>query len=561
MLRLQTILLERGRLTPTELAAFERRAAASGVDMEQLLVNEGLFTWEQLYEMKSQALAVPYVDLDHYIPEAGLVQMLSGETARRLRVVPLFQVGGVLTVATARPDDVAVLDELRRLTGKDINYALAPPPAIASALDRLYRSENGRGIDEAADALEAGEELGLVAGYEDSSKSLQELAGEAPVVRFVNSLLEHSLRERSSDIHVEPGQHEMLIRIRVDGLLREAGRFPIQLHPLIASRIKILANMDISEKRIPQDGQFEFADGSRSVDVRVSSFPTVYGENLVLRLLDRSIGLLGMNDLGMSEDVSRRFKELINRPHGMILVTGPTGSGKTTTLYSALRELNTPVRNIMTLEDPVEYHLPLVRQSQINHRAGLTFASGLRSILRQDPDVIMVGEIRDAETAEIAFQAALTGHLVFSTLHTNDAASALTRLLDMNIEPFLIASSVLAIVAQRLARRVCDRCRQLCSPDPAASEPLGISPDSRCWRGAGCDACGHLGYRGRIGIYELLSMTSDVRGLVMRRRSAEEIKKLAVGHGMRTLREDAVLKIAGGLTTPEEALRVTADSQ
>ncbi|MEO0073293.1 MAG: GspE/PulE family protein [candidate division WOR-3 bacterium] len=560
MSRLQRILLERGGLTPTALAELEKRASLDGTSLEELLVKEGILGWEQLYEMKSEALGIPYVDLEHYLPDPKVLQSLPEDAARRLKVLPLFQVGDTLTIATATPEDVAALDEVHRLTGRAVNYALASPPAIATALDRLYSSDTVRGIDEAVSVLQADEELSSVVDSESTSRSLQELAGEAPVVRFVNSLIEHALRERASDIHVEPEQDDMLIRVRVDGTLREAGRFPVHLHPLVTSRIKILANMDIAEKRLPQDGQFGFTSGERQVDVRVSSFPTVYGENMVLRLLDRRRELLRMNELGMTDDVARTFLEIIHRPHGMILVTGPTGSGKTTTLYSALSELNTIERNIITLEDPVEYRLPLVRQSQINQRAGLTFASGLRSILRQDPDIIMVGEIRDTETAEVAFQAALTGHLVFSTLHTNDAAGALTRLLDMNVEPFLVASSVIAIVAQRLVRRICDRCREPHTPEPAVAERLGLNPGSDSWRGTGCISCGKSGYHGRVGVYELLVATPEVRDFVMRRRSADEIKKTAVRQGMRTLREDAVLKLLNGLTTAEEALRVTADS-
>ncbi|MBM3314916.1 type II/IV secretion system protein, partial [candidate division WOR-3 bacterium] len=442
----------------------------------------------------------------------------------------------------------------------DVNYALATPEAVTAALDHHYPDPRGEAIGDAVVELEADEALRYLAA-EEAEKSLEELAGEAPVVRFVNSLLVHAVAERASDIHVEPEAAGLRIRTRVDGLMKQTGHFPAHLHSVVTSRIKILAAMDISEKRRPQDGQFEFIAQHRHIDVRVSSFPTVHGENVVLRLLDRSTGLLAPADLGMAPEVAARFDALIHQPHGIILVTGPTGSGKTTTLYSALSVLNQPSRNIMTLEDPVEYHLPLVRQSQVNPKAGVTFATGLRSILRQDPDIVMVGEIRDRETAEIAFQAALTGHLVLSTLHTNDAAGGLTRLIDMRVEPFLISSSVLAVLAQRLVRRVCDRCVEPGSPDPAVLARLGLDPKGRFVRGRGCPVCSGQGFRGRVGIYELLPVTAAVRTLVMERRSSEETRARALQEGMRTLRDDAVAKVRAGLTTPEEVLRVTQDSQ
>jgi type II secretory ATPase GspE/PulE/Tfp pilus assembly ATPase PilB-like protein len=435
---------------------------------------------------------------------------------------------------------------------------VAAPNAIQEALLRHYGHSPDPGLDAAVVELEADEAVRFIEA-EERSKSAEQLAGEAPVVRFVNTITEQALADRASDIHIEPDEDRFRIRVRIDGLMRSAGEFPLRLHVAVASRIKILAGMDISDRRRPQDGGFDIRRNGRSIDVRVSTFPTVHGENTVMRLLDKSLGSLRLSELGLTPDMAAALERVIRQPHGIVLVTGPTGSGKSTTLYSALTMLNSDERNIITLEDPVEYRLPLVRQCQVNPKAGITFASGLRSILRQDPDIIMVGEIRDAETAEIAFQAALTGHLVLSTLHTNDAAGALTRMLDMNVEPFLISSSVIAVLAQRLVRRICERCSARAETESAVLTRLGLPAGSVFTRGTGCPACAGRGYRGRMGIYELLTVTPEVRRMVMERRSSEEVKGQAVKEGMLTLRQDGLTKVHAGTTTPEEVLRVTAD--
>jgi type IV pilus assembly protein PilB len=559
-LHLQRLLMKNTKLSQTELTDLNHEAVKTESSLEDVVLRRGVLTRDALYELIARESNLPFIDLASYEVGPEAIQAVPAALARRLHVVPLFIIGNGLTVATANTDDIAALDEVRRETGREVNFALATPEGVTAALDRYYTVEHAAAIGDAAVELEADEALRYIES-EDAPRSIEELAGEAPVVRFVNTLLAQAVTERASDIHIEPEQDDLRIRTRVDGLMKEAGRFPTHLHSVVASRIKILSNMDISERRRPQDGQFEFTTDHRRIDVRVSTYPTIYGENVVLRLLDRSQGLLRPGDVGMTLEVAQRFQALIHQPHGIILVTGPTGSGKTTTLYAALTELNTPVRNIMTLEDPVEYHLPMVRQSQVNPRAGVTFASGLRSILRQDPDVIMVGEIRDAETAEIAFQAALTGHLVLSTLHTNDAASGLTRMIDMNVEPFLISSSVLAILAQRLVRRACERCRESYSPAPEVLARLGIEPGAPFTRGRGCPVCSQRGYRGRAGIFELMPVTAAVRRMVMERRSSEEVKGQALKDGMRTMREDGVDKARAGLTTPEEILRVTQDCQ
>ncbi|MEO0077473.1 MAG: GspE/PulE family protein [candidate division WOR-3 bacterium] len=558
-LRLQQLLTKQAGLDPEQVADLNHEAVKTSSTLEEVILRRGLLTHQRLYELMAEEMGLPCADLECYLIEPDTLQLVPAELARRFRVVPLFLIGSTLSLATSNPDDVAGLDQLRRELQLEISPVLASPESIAAALDRYYPPPAAAAVDAAAVAIEADEAARYVAA-EDESKSAEQLSAEGPVVTFVNHLLEQAIAERASDIHIEPEADKLRVRLRVDGMLRETGQFPLNLHPVVSSRIKILGGLDISEKRRPQDGQFEYVHGTNAIDVRVSSFPTVHGENLVLRLLDKNQSLRRLTEIGMSPEDAGRFERLIRQPHGMILVTGPTGSGKTTTLYSALALINSPERSIMTLEDPVEYHLPLIRQTQVNPRAGLTFAAGLRSILRQDPDVILVGEVRDVETARIAFQAALTGHLVLATLHTNDAASGLTRLIDMDIEPFLIASSVIAILAQRLARRICDRCAEPYHPLPEITARLNLGPDETLRAGRGCPSCANRGYRGRIGVFELLSVTPEVRRLVMQHRSAEEIASAAIKEGMRTLRDDAIAKARAGLTTPEEVLRVTASA-
>lgn len=558
--KLKKILNQRFGIPDPVINELKQEALHSGLELEEVALRRGLIPNKAaLYESYANELNIPYIDLDHYTPDPQAIAALPAELARKFKVVPLLQLNSNLIVATATPEDISLLDELNRRLHLEINPALSSPEAIEAAIDRYYPQETPRAeIDTALIDLEAEEALNVFHPDQETI-SLEELANQAPVVRFVNTLLEQSLVERASDIHIEPEEDALIIRVRIDGLLQERGRFSLNLHPLVTSRIKLLAGMDISEKRKPQDGQMEFRNNSRRVDIRVSSFPTIYGENLVLRLLDKSSGPLKLTDIGMDETLIPQFQRLIHQPHGIILVTGPTGSGKSTTLYAVLNELNTPEKNIITLEDPVEYRLPGIRQCQINVRAGVTFASGLRAILRQDPDIIMVGEIRDFETAEIAFQAALTGHLVLATLHTNDAPSGLTRMIDMKVEPFLIASSVIAILAQRLVRKVCDRCAESYTPEPELLKRLNIAPETTFRRGKGCPACGNRGYRGRLGIFELLPVQPEIRALIMRNRSSEEIAAVAIRNGMKTLRQDGIAKALAGLTTPEEVLRVTQD--
>ncbi|MCX8069315.1 MAG: type II secretion system ATPase GspE, partial [Thermodesulfovibrionales bacterium] len=398
--------------------------------------------------------------------------------------------------------------------------------------------------------------LSSVATEFESPKDLIELADEAPIIRLLNALIQQALKEKASDIHIEPYEKELEVRFRIDGILRKILAPPKIIKDALISRIKIMANLDIAEKRLPQDGRIRLISGGRDIDIRVSIIPTVFGERAVLRILDRMQGLKGLWELGLREREEKLIEELINRPNGIILVTGPTGSGKTTTLYAGINKIDRTVRNIITVEDPVEYQLQGVGQIQVNPKINLTFASGLRSILRQDPDVIMVGEIRDLETAEIAIQASLTGHLVLSTLHTNDSASAITRLIDMNIEPFLIASSLTAVLAQRLVRTICPECKISYSPEKEELKYLNRD-DIKLYRGKGCNGCSQTGYRGRIGIFELLLIDREMRNLITARKDAQVMKDYALSNGMTSLYNDGLSKVEQGITTLEEVLRVT----
>ena len=557
-LRFHKLLRIHAGVSEAQLADLKREAVNAKCPLQEVILRRGLLTRDRLYQLLSRELNVPYVDIANFIVEPALLSAVPTELAHRLQAVPLYRIDDVLTVAMADPDDIGALDELHQALGIEINPTLADPEAVRDCVNEHYKSAKIRAVEGAATDAEADDALRYIES-EETEKSAEQLAGEAPIVRFVNAMLERAASDRASDIHVEPEADILRVRVRVDGLLRESGQFPFRLHAPTVSRVKIISNMDISDKRRAQDGRFDFSWHGRQVDVRVSTFPTIYGENLVMRLLDKTSGQLKLPDLGMNPDMAVQFENAIRQPHGIILVTGPTGSGKTTTLYAVLGALNSIEKNIITLEDPVEYHLSVVRQCQINPKAGVTFASGLRSILRQDPDLLLVGEIRDAETAEIAFQAALTGHLVLSTLHTNDAAGALTRMIDMNVEPFLISSSVIAILAQRLVRRVCDRCRTSYTPAAEVLARLGIAAGTKFTRGAGCPSCSMCGFRGRVGVYELLLVSAATRRMVMEKRSSEEIKARALTDGMKTLRDDAVAKALAGQTTPEEVLRVTSD--
>ncbi|MEA5115033.1 MAG: type II secretion system ATPase GspE [Geobacteraceae bacterium] len=469
-------------------------------------------------------------------------------------VLPLREENGRLAVAVGNPASLSAVDEIRGIFGLPVDLLVTTGDALLDAFNHLYSRVSGS-AQEVVEELE-GEDLSTIATEFNEPRDLIEFTDEAPVIRLLNSILFQAVKERASDIHIEPYEREVEVRFRIDGILYKVLSPPKVVQEAIISRVKIMAGLNIAEKRLPQDGRIRVIVTGRDVDIRVSIIPTFFGERVVLRLLDKKKGLISLEDMGLSPVGVKAIERLLGRNSGIILVTGPTGSGKSTTLYAALNRLNSPDKNIITIEDPIEYQLKGVGQIQVNTKIDLTFANGLRSILRQDPDIIMVGEIRDAETAEIAIQASLTGHLVLSTLHTNDSPTAVTRLIDMGIEPFLVASSLSAVLAQRLVRVICPHCREEYRPDRAYP---GITLPPVLYRGRGCDACFGLGTLGRTGIYELLLVDPQICSMIIRRAPSGEIKEYALAKGMKTLREDGLDKVAAGITTIEEVLRVTQE--
>lgn len=556
------ILLTKGLLTKQQIETARDDMKKTGLTIEKTLEKLGYISEEDIAKSVAESMGVTYVDLNQYLLNTELAKFVPEQVARRYKAVPLFKTGTSLVVAMLNPTDIIALDSIRAESGmRSIEPVYATEKDIQAALDQMYGV--GGNFEDIAKAIDKSK-LPSPGAAQDAlgSKTLEKAAEEAPVVKLVSMLIVQAVKEKASDIHIEPDENSIRVRFRIDGILHEVSNFPKNLQSVILSRVKILAKMDIAETRKPQDGRIEFRMENKTLDMRVSSFPTIHGENIVLRILDKSSVILGLKDLGFSEQDLGVYDKLIRAAYGIILVTGPTGSGKTTTLYSSLSTINSMEKNIITIEDPVEYELPLIRQTQVNVKAGLTFASGLRSILRQDPNVVMVGEIRDRETADIAIQASLTGHLVFSTLHTNDAASAITRLIDMGIEPFLISSSVIGMLAQRLVRVICKDCKEKYAPTAEALKDIGYAGDKASaffYRGKGCDSCKNTGYQGRIGIYELLRVSEEIKKLIVKKASADEIKRKAVEEGMRTLRDDGMEKAKRGVTTLEEILRVTEE--
>ncbi|MBI3611244.1 MAG: type II secretion system ATPase GspE [Nitrospirae bacterium] len=480
--------------------------------------------------------------------------------AKRYELLPIREENGPVMTAVADPLHLTALDDVRALLGRDVRPVLVPAKAILNCINQMY----DRASDTAQQVIEdlSAESLDLLASELSEPVDLLEATDEAPIIRLVNSALFQAVKDRASDIHIEPFERDLEIRYRIDGIMYKILSPPKRFQSSIISRIKIMAGLNIAEKRLPQDGRIGIKIAGRDVDIRVSVIPTAHGERVVLRLLDKSTSLLDLEEIGLTAEERHTMLQLIQMSHGIVLVTGPTGSGKTTTLYAALNRINSPDKNIITIEDPIEYQLKGIGQMQVNPKINLTFANGLRSILRQDPDVIMVGEIRDVETAEIAIHASLTGHLVFSTLHTNDTAGAITRLLDMGIEPFLVSSSVIAIIAQRLIRCLCLDCRQAYTPTPEELAKLGFKTATvrpTFYRAVGCDPCKRTGYHGRTGIYEILLIDDEVRQMILSKLDANRIKNRAVEKGMRTLRDDGARKVVSGVTTVEEILRVTQE--
>jgi general secretion pathway protein E len=552
------MLLDQGRISPDDLRKVRKLQQERGERLERLLLDLGFISEEDLQPLLAAYLGVRVVGKKEFPAEPVPLGKLNLKYLRRAKVLPLAQTNGALTVAMADPGDEYALQGLEVATGLTIEPCLARERDILERLEVAY----GNG---AADGKSGGGEAGdgdleFLSDDEEDVDHLRDLASEAPVIRLVNVIINRAVEQRASDIHVEPFENELKVRYRIDGVLHDVETPPRRLTAAIVSRIKIMAKLNIAERRLPQDGRIKLRMMGKEIDLRVSTLPTLYGESVVLRILDRSSIVVNLESLGFPEDTLREFEAVIHRPYGMILVTGPTGSGKTTTLYGALDKINSPDKKIITIEDPVEYQLFGVNQIHVKPSIGLTFASGLRSIVRQDPDVIMVGEIRDAETAEIAIQAALTGHLVFSTLHTNDAAGAVSRLLEMGIESYLLASALLGVLAQRLVRRVCRVCAH---PAELGIEVLremgGEGDDVQAVEGSGCEQCAHTGYRGRSGIYEFLPVTDTVKGLILERASSGQIKDAAVKQGMRTLRDDGWRNVRTGVTTVAEIVRVTQE--
>ncbi|HJV35608.1 type II secretion system ATPase GspE [Geomonas sp.] len=500
-------------------------------------------------------LGLPFqTEIDDSKVDSGLVGKLPLNFARNNLILPLHEEESGIVAASADPANLLAVDEMAGLFGQPVSIVVVPRPALLDAVNRIYSKLSGS-AQEVVEELE-GEELSTLATSFNEPRDLMELTDEAPVIRLLNSILFQAVKERASDIHIEPFERELEVRFRIDGILYKMLSPPKVIQEALTSRVKIMSGLNIAEKRLPQDGRIKVKVAGRDVDIRVSLIPTFFGERVVLRLLDKQRGILSLKEIGLGERDDAYMNRLLARTSGIILVTGPTGSGKSTTLYAALNQINSPEKNIITVEDPIEYQLKGVGQIQVNPKIELTFASGLRSILRQDPDIVMIGEIRDAETAEIAMQASLTGHLVLSTLHTNDAATAVTRLIDMGIEPFMVASSLSAVLAQRLVRVICPYCKESYVPDRAYP---GVELPPLLYRGRGCDKCFNLGTMGRMGIYELLPVDSEICSMIIRQASSGAIKEYAISKGMRTLREDGLEKAAHGLTTIEEVLRVTQE--
>jgi type IV pilus assembly protein PilB len=550
-------LLEAGLLTAAELADARRVAEARGQTPLTVLLESQVVSQADLLRTAATVTGLDFVDVAEYPVDASAVARLPAEFARRRSVLPLCWRDGELLVAVGirQAGNIELKDDLARLARSTVRFAVAPRGDIAARIEQVYRAEGE--LDTLTSDLSAG-----LADAEDLS-AVTEIADEAPIVRFVNLLVSQAIADRASDIHLEPGEGELRVRYRIDGVLHEAHRSPRNIQNGVISRLKIMSDINIAERRIPQDGRLSVTHNGRKIDLRVATLPTVWGEKVVARILDNSSTRLGLDDLGFSESNRRRFAEAYTKPYGMILVTGPTGSGKSTTLYATLNILNRAETNIITVEDPVEYRLPGINQVQTNPKAGLTFASALRAILRADPDIVLIGEIRDHETAHIAVEAALTGHLVLSTLHTNDAPSAVTRLIDMGIEPFLVGSALDAVLAQRLCRLLCEKCREPYEPKPTELMEVGYpwTPDQplpTLYRATGCAACATTGYHGRIALHEVMTVTENIQRLVVRRAPADEMARLTRTQGMATLREDGWLKVARGLTSIEEILRVVA---
>jgi type IV pilus assembly protein PilB len=550
--QLGQILLEEGLLTQEQLDRALEQHRNTPKSLGRVLIDLGFIRERDLVRALAQQVGLDFVDLSEYPIVATATTLLPEQLARRYRALPISEQDGRLLVAMSDPANVYALDDIRSVTGRDVQPVVATAQDVEQAINKY--SQVGDQVEalasEAAEALDEGADADIDAAFED-----------APIVRLVNAIMTQAVQDRASDVHIEPTEKDVRVRFRVDGVLHEVMHSPKNIQNGLLSRLKVMAELNIAEKRVPQDGRISMKVANRQLDLRVATLPTVYGEKIVIRILDKSQALLQLSDLGFHQRAFDRYEQSFRKPYGAILVTGPTGSGKSTTLYATLNILNNEDRNIITVEDPVEYRLHGVNQMQVNTKAGLTFASALRSILRADPDIVLIGEIRDRETAMISIEAALTGHLVLSTLHTNDAPSAITRLTEMEVETFLVASAVDCVVAQRLARKLCDRCRQAYTPEPrelleAGMPEAKLAEVNEVFRPVGCGSCSNTGYRGRMGLYEVMGMSEDIERMTVERASSESIRNVAIEQGMLTLREDGLDKAMRGLTSIEEIARV-----
>jgi type IV pilus assembly protein PilB len=566
--RLGELLTKAGLITQDQLKEALKVQKESGGKLGETLIKLSFVAEEDITECLSQQFGVPSINLQHFEIDASVIKLIPADVARKYNILPVNKTGATITIAMADPTNVFAMDDIKFMTGYNVEPVVASELGIKAAIDNYYGSTSSLELKKVMEDLQQSESADLEVLEEDEEldvEALAEGAEEAPVVKLVNLILSDAIKRGASDIHVEPYEKEYRVRFRIDGILYEIMNPPLKLKDAITSRMKILAKLDISEKRLPQDGRIKLKmklnEKNKELDFRVSVLPTLFGEKIVLRLLDKDNLRLDMTKLGFEPESLAKFEEAIFKPWGMVLVTGPTGSGKTNTLYSALSKVNSPEVNIMTAEDPVEFNLPGINQVQMKESIGLNFAATLRSFLRQDPNIILVGEIRDFETAEIAIKAALTGHLVLSTLHTNDAPSTINRLMNMGIEPFLVATSVQLIAAQRLARRICQSCKEPVDITPQALLNLGFRKDEvgtfTVYKGRGCDKCNNTGYKGRVGLVEVMIIDDEIRELILSGGTAIDIKKKAAENGMISLRRSGLVKIKDGITTIEEVVRET----
>jgi type IV pilus assembly protein PilB len=547
-----------GVLKRDDAAAINREAEAAGISFQKAIVRLGYMSEERLLEFLTHIYDVEAVNPVGVEIPGAVLKLIPADVAIKFKVVPIYRHGRTLALAMADPTDMYAINDLKFISGLEIKPMVATESSLAAAIETYYNAQDD--LEEMVKDL-GEEDIELLEDQDDDDEGLEE-AEQAPVIKFVNSLLADAVRKLASDIHIEPWEKHFRVRFRIDGTLHELIRQPAKMRNAIVSRIKIMAELDIAEKRLPQDGRIKVRVDNKTVDIRVSTLPTVYGEKVVMRILDKGNLSLDLDRFGFEPTALQALIRAVEAPYGMVLVTGPTGSGKTTTLYSALSRINRVGVNIMTAEDPVEYNMEGINQVQVHEEIGLSFAKSLRAFLRQDPNVIMVGEIRDSETGSIAVKAALTGHLVLSTIHTNDAPSTIDRLVDMGVEPFLVAASLNLVLAQRLVRKVCPKCKNQVDAHPELVRELGLQPagaqDLRYYKGRGCSHCNNTGYSGRQGIFEVMPVTPAIRKMILDRASTEILKRQAMAEGMLSLRQDAILKLKAGMTTAEEVLRETA---